>query len=80
MAMTEFLSRFSGGELIAVIAITGGLIIVLVIMVADYWHRIRKAEIAAKLKQDMLDRGMSAEEIRIVLDAGTKKSPFGGEC
>jgi hypothetical protein len=26
------------------------------------------------LKQDMLNRGMSAEEIRTVLDAGTKRS------
>jgi hypothetical protein len=79
--MLEFLSRFDGGELIAIIAIAGGLLVGLVVMIADYWHRIRKAEIAAKLKHDMLDRGMSAEEIRIVLEAGTKKSSsFGGEC
>jgi hypothetical protein len=79
MAMVEFLSRFDGGELIAIIAIVGGLLIGLVVMIADYWHKIRKAEIAAKLKHDMLDRGMSAEEIRIVLEAGTKKSHFGGD-
>lgn len=79
--MMEFLSKFDGGELIAIIAITGGLLVGLVVMIADYWHKIRKAEIAAKLKHDMLDRGMSAEEIRIVLEAGTKKSShFGGEC
>jgi hypothetical protein len=78
--MAEILSKFSAGELIAVIAIVGGLLVGLFVMMADYWHRIRKAEIAAKLKHDMLDRGMSAEEIRIVLEAGTKKSPFGGEC
>jgi hypothetical protein len=72
--MSEFLSRFDGGELIAIIAITGGLLCGLVVLIADYWHKIRKAEIAAKLKHDMLDRGMSAEEIQMVLEAGTKSS------
>jgi hypothetical protein len=48
--------------------------------VADYWYKIRKAELAAKLKHDMLDRGMSAEEIRTVLDAGVKKSFLGDDC
>jgi hypothetical protein len=71
--MNEFLSRFSGGELIALVAIVGGLICGVLVLAGDYWHRIRKAEINAKLKQDMLDRGMTAEEIRIVLDAGTNK-------
>jgi hypothetical protein len=71
--MNEFLSRFSGGELIALVSILGGLVCGVLMLAGDYWHRIRKAEINAKLKQDMLDRGMSAEEIRTVLDAGTNK-------
>jgi hypothetical protein len=74
--MAEFLSRFDGGELIAIIAIIGGLFCSVIFFVAEYWYKIRRAELAAKLKQDMLDRGMSAEEIRTVLDAGTRKSPL----
>jgi hypothetical protein len=72
--MNEFLSRFSSGELIALVAIAGGLICGTIVIIVDYWQGIRKAEIAARLKQDMLDRGMSAEEIRIVTEAGSKKS------
>jgi hypothetical protein len=75
--MSEFLSKFSGGELIAVVAIVGGLICGLIVMAGEYWHRIRKAEIAAKLKQDMLDRGMTPDEIRTVIEAGSGKHPFG---
>jgi hypothetical protein len=75
--MTELLSKFSAGELIAMVSIVGGLICGVLVMAGEYWHRIRKAEIAARLKHDMLDRGMSAEEIRIVLDAGSTKRPSG---
>jgi hypothetical protein len=70
--MAEYLSKFNGGELIAVIAIVGGLICGVIVMIGEFWRRIRKAEIDAKLKTDMLDRGMSAEEIKIVLEAGSK--------
>ncbi len=71
--MDDYLSKFSGGELIAVIAIVGGLICGVIVMIGEFWRRIRKAEIEAKLKTDMLDRGMSAEEIKIVLEAGAKE-------
>lgn len=72
--MVELLSKFDAGELIAVLAIVGGLICGTIVMIGDYWHKIRKAELQARLKQDMLDRGMSAAEIREVLEAGTKAS------
>ena len=73
--MTELLSRFNPGELIAIVAILGGLITGPVIVAVVYWHDLRKAEFLAGLKQDMLDRGMSAEEIKTVLEAGSKTSP-----
>jgi hypothetical protein len=34
-----------------------------------YLARIRQAELEAALKQDMLQRGMSAEEIKMVIEA-----------
>jgi hypothetical protein len=34
----------------------------------------RRAETLAALKQDMLNRGMSAEDIRTVLEAGSKRA------
>ena len=37
--------------------------------VAHYWHKVRQAELEASLKHEMLQRGMSAEEIQSVLGA-----------
>jgi hypothetical protein len=39
--------------------------------IAYYWWRIRQAELDASLKQEMLQRGMSAEEIQMVLTASS---------
>ncbi len=40
--------------------------------IAYYWCKIRQAELDAALKQEMLQRGMSAEEIQMVLSASSK--------
>jgi hypothetical protein len=37
---------------------------------AVHWHKGRESDNATKLKLEMLDRGMSAEEIKTVLEAG----------
>ena len=44
-----------------------GLVIV-VVAVFHYWYLAYKAELEASLKHEMITRGMSAEEIRLVLD------------
>ncbi len=77
--MTELLmSKFDSGEIIGLVAVGGGLIVGLVcgtlgICLGFYAEaqKTRQAEITAALKQDMLNRGLSPEEIRTVLDAGT---------
>jgi hypothetical protein len=56
------------------VSVSGGLLIGLVAVLGGIWSDVRKREIAAGLKHDMLNRGMSAEEIRTVVDAGTKRS------
>jgi hypothetical protein len=72
--MNEFLSKFNAGETIALVAVGGGLLIPLLCGITailfDGWYKIRQLA----LKQEMLNRGMSAEEIRLVLDAGRKAS------
>jgi hypothetical protein len=40
---------------------------------AYFWASIRKAEIEANLKRDMIARGMSAEDIQRVLEASGGK-------
>jgi hypothetical protein len=72
--MEAFLAKFSAGELIGFVAVVGGLLCGMLAIVMDFWHKIRKAEIAAALKRDMLQRGMSAQEIQTVLVAGLKSS------
>jgi hypothetical protein len=72
--MMDLLSRMDSGELIGIVAVVGGLLIALVAIIAGSWVKVRRAEIAAALKQDMLNRGLSAEDIRTVLGAGSKRS------
>ena len=40
--------------------------------VTHAWQRVRRAEIEAALKHEMIQRGMSADEIRQVLEASAK--------
>lgn len=41
---------------------------------AHFWWKIRQAEIEASLKRDMLQRGMTAEEIQKVLGASSNEA------
>lgn len=67
--MSEFLQKFSGGELTAVTfwVVMGS--IWLTWILAEQWRRSRKSEMEMLLKQEMLQRGMSADEIVKVLSA-----------
>jgi hypothetical protein len=76
--MNEVLSKFDAGELIGLVAVAGGLLIGLLCgvtaIIADSWQKVRRSEMAAALKQDMLNRGLSAADIQTVLQADSKKS------
>jgi hypothetical protein len=39
--------------------------------ITNYLTAVRKAELEASLKQDMLQRGMSADEIKTVIEASS---------
>ena len=43
----------------------------------NYWRRSRQAELDAALKQQMLERGMSADEIVQVLEAKSQPTKVG---
>jgi hypothetical protein len=72
--MQEFLSRFGNDEVIGLVSVVGAFLCGIPAVIGGLWYALRTAEIAGALKQDMLNRGMSAEEIQIVLDAGTNRS------
>ncbi len=72
--MTELLSKFDAGEFIGLVAVVGGLICGLTAIVMGIWLEGRRVELAAALKQDMLNRGMTADEIQTVCEAATNNS------
>ncbi|MBN1123628.1 MAG: hypothetical protein JXA82_01375 [Sedimentisphaerales bacterium] len=49
----------------------------IVSIVAYYWHEVLKNRSDNELKKSMLERGMSAQEIEQVINAGTKKARKG---
>ena len=42
--------------------------------VGNYWHKVRKLELDVSLKLEMVQRGMSAEEICMVLESRPSSS------
>ena len=74
--MSDILDRLGSGDLFPVVIVSivfGSLLLLSVFaIIATCVYKIRRHSIAAQLKQDMLDRGMSAEEIKTVLEAGIK--------
>ena len=61
-----------GPTIIPVFAIVGGLPLGAIGMLVGTWKKVRTAEMDAALKQDMLNRGMSADEIERVLKASSR--------
>jgi hypothetical protein len=73
-----FTSEQGVGLLIGLIAVAGGLLIAIVAVVADFLHKQRRLDVEGALKQQMLDRGMSAGEIEQVLHASIGGKPNRG--
>src|ERR1022692_869058 len=72
--MFDFLSTLKGGELIGLAAVIMGPMVAIVAVIASQWRRVRVAEYEATLKQQMLDKGMSAAEIVQVMKATSDSS------
>ena len=76
--MLEWLSQQSAGQLVGLTAVLMGPLIAITAVVSAAWARVRRVEaqahiveMEAALKQQMIERGMSAEEIERVLAAGS---------
>ncbi|HEX4591768.1 MAG TPA: hypothetical protein VH120_17660, partial [Gemmataceae bacterium] len=75
--MEHLIDKFHSDELLGLVALLGaftcGLIIAPLGIALGFFHQAhltRRTEALAALKQDMLSRGMSADEIHAVLEAG----------
>jgi hypothetical protein len=75
--MYDLLSNLNGWGLILITLVGGGLAVALIctmsLIIATHLVKVRESDNVTRLKQDMLDRGMSADEIKTVIDAGTTK-------
>lgn len=70
MDINDAISRDLPGILAITLGIGAGIIIPTVYMITHSWKRVRTVEQNAVLKKAMIDKGMSAEEITAVINAG----------
>jgi hypothetical protein len=69
--MLDFIEQIGVGGFIALVSVVGGLLIPLTAIVGGVIYKHRRLSVEASLKQLMIERGMSAEEIVEVLQATT---------
>ena len=74
--MLDF-NKLEGGEIIGLVSVVGGLLVAIIAVVSVQWRRVRVAEIDGSLKQQMLDKGMSAAEIEAVMKASVQSAGSG---
>jgi hypothetical protein len=67
--MGDFITQVGFGPFISLVAVVGGLLIPLVAIIGGLMYKHRKLQVEAALKQQMIERGMSADEIKEVLGA-----------
>jgi hypothetical protein len=74
--LNELVTKLNGGELlglcgiiVGLLAIMGGIGVAITKVVASYYRRTQLDEIEATLKMEMVQRGMSAADIKQVLEA-----------
>ena len=69
--MNEIKAIFSNPDVAAIVM---GCMIPIVAIIAGVWGEVAKSRENNELKKDMLNRGMSAQEIEQVVNSGTKKA------
>lgn len=78
--MSDILAKLDGGEilglcgiLLGLVAVVGAITVAITKVVAAHYRRTQLDEMEATLKMEMIQRGMSAGEIKQVLEAKTGK-------
>src|SRR5262249_52046329 len=74
--MLDFLSTWPPGMVIALVSVVGGCLTAIVWGIAIFWSWTRRVEIAVSLKRDLIQRGLSVEEIeRLVREPAVNDKP-----
>src|SRR5262245_62096873 len=79
--MYDLLSKLDSGELlglcgiiVGMIAILGGITVATTKVIASYYRRVQLDEMESTLKMEMIQRGMTAADIKTVLEARSGSS------
>jgi hypothetical protein len=73
--MFDLLQRLDGGEILGLVAITGGVLVAVIAIVMGVWSSMHHASHQTALKREMLARGMSIDEIeRLSLSEEERKA------
>ena len=73
--MSKFVDALSSdpgsaiGALAILVGCLTGIIITAIFLVSDAWRKVRETEDNNVMKQQMLEKGMTAEEVATVIDA-----------
>jgi hypothetical protein len=70
--MTEVLTKLNPGELVGLFWTAGPIFCALVWIILGHVLEYHRVSVAGALKKAMVERGMTPEEIRLVMDAGSK--------
>jgi hypothetical protein len=70
--MSDFFSKFHSDDLVMMIVVLGGMLFGLAAIIGGCVVKILKSNNQTKLKQEMIARGMSVDEIKAILEAGSK--------
>ena len=74
--MTPLLANITDGVLILIIIpIVGGVLIAITAILTDAYRKIQRDDMTATLKMEMIQRGMSPEDIERVLAARMGSAP-----
>src|SRR5262245_6110709 len=76
--MAELLSRLRSEDLVVVVLFLLCFLAGLTVWLSLQWRLHRRSELEGALKQDMLNRGMSAEDIERVLRASSRRTEMDG--
>ena len=68
--MGDFITQIGFGPFIALVATVGGLLIPLMAIIGGLTYKYCKLQVEAALKQQMIERGMSADDIKEVIETG----------
>ena len=72
--MSEFLHFLESNEAVPIVFICLAFVMGMTVWLTLHWRWHRRMELEAALKQEMIQRGMSADDIQKVLEASSRKS------